>query len=559
MSYCFNPYCQDPQNPGEGELCHHCGASVQLSVISGSENKCYRAVELLGQGGFGRTFLAVDQLAPNHPQVAIKQFFPPENNSTRAAELFRQEAQQLEILGQHPQIPRGVAYFEQDKYQYLVQEFIKGNNLDQELMLKGSFTENKIYQILDELLPVLQFIHSHKVIHRDIKPENIIRRHGDGKGLVLVDFGAAKLVTGGLLPKTGTLIGSAAYTAPEQLMGKAVFASDIYSLGVTCIHLLTGVSPFDLFDGHEGNWAWRSFLKTPVSEDLGNILDGMLAGAPSKRFHSAAAVLLKLHPQPQYIEAMPGLREGQETGFVAIAPPQVPVKPSVKKINNLSNKDTKIARFLEKNLTAYKVKIQVHRINKHQLTIVINRSEKHQVNYQKISKAIATELTKLNLNNIVKVKLLGRIKKRGVPEWQMSLRLDPKAKFQNKILRFQQRCVDLYTKFSYLKTAKYWRTTLKNKQFWMDGLLLAMVAYIFSKHLIIFTPLLSLIVAPLFLVVKAWTKQEHEIEENQLFTIIASLFICLGYSQSKFFINDVFGIIVAGLFVSIPLFYTRNN
>ena len=120
----------------------------------------------------------------------------------------------------------------------IVQTFIDGQNLEQELEVEGAFNESKIRHLLRDLLPVLQFLHENHVIHRDIKPSNIIRRGSDGK-LVLVDFGTARYVTGTFLARTGTVIGSAAYIAPEQLMGKAVYASDLYSLGVSCIHLLT--------------------------------------------------------------------------------------------------------------------------------------------------------------------------------------------------------------------------------------------------------------------------------------------------------------------------------
>ncbi|NEQ40623.1 MAG: protein kinase [Okeania sp. SIO3I5] len=114
---------------------------------------------------------------------------------------------------------------------------MKGETLEKELENRGVFNESKIRELLIDLLSVLQFVHSHNVIHRDIKPENIIRREAD-KRLVLVDFGAAKV-----LPKTqrrtvtGTVIGSAEYCAPEQSMGKAKSGSDLYSLGVVCLHL----------------------------------------------------------------------------------------------------------------------------------------------------------------------------------------------------------------------------------------------------------------------------------------------------------------------------------
>lgn len=262
----------------------------------------YRILRTIGQGGFGRTFLAEDLTIANEPRCVIKQFFATNNNSDQAAELFRLEAQRLEELGNHPQIPELLEYFEsvgnQDNVadQYIAQEFIDGQNLEQELAQYGVFTEADIRSLLKELLPVLQFVHDHQVIHRDIKPSNIIRRRD--RQLALVDFGAAKFASETVLAKTGTSIGSAEYVAPEQAMGKAVFQSDLYSLGVTCIHLLTQIPPFDLMDYGEGGWVWRDYLRQPISEQLGNILDKLLQRGTKRRYQSAAEVLANLASTP---------------------------------------------------------------------------------------------------------------------------------------------------------------------------------------------------------------------------------------------------------------------
>ncbi len=314
MSYCLNPNCSKPQNSDGIQLCQSCGSALLLQ-------ERYQALKLVGQGGFGRTFLAVDGGEPSKPRCVIKQFFPQNqgtNNAEKAAELFRQEAQRLKQLGKHSQIPELLAYFEQDGQQYLVQEFIDGQNLAQELAEEGTFNETQIRELLESLLPVLKFVHEHQIIHRDIKPANIIRRtisplarEGAFSGadahrridsrkgqLVLVDFGAAKFTTGTALVKTGTTIGSAEYTAPEQIRGKAVFASDLYSLGVTCIHLLTQISPFDLFDSSEDAWVWRDYLRTPVSNSLGRVLDKLLRSATKRRYQSVDQVLRELKHQP---------------------------------------------------------------------------------------------------------------------------------------------------------------------------------------------------------------------------------------------------------------------
>ncbi|HAJ64487.1 MAG TPA: serine/threonine protein kinase [Cyanobacteria bacterium UBA8543] len=297
MSYCLNPTCPSPQNQVGTNFCRTCGSKLLLKDR-------YRAIKPLGQGGFGKTFLAVDEDKPSHPRCVIKQFFPQAqgtNTVQKAAELFTQEAVRLDELGKHPQIPELLAYFSQDNQQYLVQEFIDGKDLAQELADSGPFKEAQVRSLLNDLLPVLQFVHQHQVIHRDIKPENIIRRTNRGVGevgqLVLVDFGAAKVASGTALARTGTAIGSAGYAAPEQSLGRAVFASDFYGLGVTCIHLLTGMHPFDLFDPRENAWVWRNALNSPISVTLGRILDKMLESAINRRYQSAAEVLKDLNPQ----------------------------------------------------------------------------------------------------------------------------------------------------------------------------------------------------------------------------------------------------------------------
>ena len=299
MSYCLNPQCQNPQNPQGTLYCIVCRSKLLL-------RERYRPIKPIGRGGFGRTFFAVDEDKPSHPPCVIKQFLPQNTGDPKkAAELFQQEAVRLDELGKHPQIPELLAHFEQDNYQYLVQEFIDGSNLAEKLIKKGPFDSNQIKQILNELLPVLQFIHEHKVIHRDVKPENIICRSSlpqatgwmtNTNRLVLVDFGAAKVITGTSLMQPGTIIGSPEYVAPEQVRGHAIFASDIYSLGVTCIYLLTQVSPFDLFDVMKDKWVWRDYLSQSINSMLGRIIDKMLATNPQMRYQSAAEVMKELNP-----------------------------------------------------------------------------------------------------------------------------------------------------------------------------------------------------------------------------------------------------------------------
>ncbi|MBC1222855.1 serine/threonine protein kinase [Nostoc sp. UCD121] len=326
MSYCLNPHCPKPENPTDVKFCRTCGSKLLLK-------ERYRAIKPIGQGGFGRTFLAVDEDKPSKPRCVIKQFYPQSqgtNTLAKAVELFNQEAVQLDELGKHPQIPELLAYFTQEDRQYLVQEFIDGHNLAQELAHRGAFNETQIRQLLNDLLSVLQFCHARHVIHRDIKPENIILRESDRK-LVLVDFGAAKSATGAALNQTGTSIGSPEYVAPEQMRGRAVFASDIYSLGATCINLLTQRSPFDSYDTNNDTWVWQKYLKTPISNQLSRILNKMLESIPVRRYQTVDEVLKDLNQHSQ-VAATPAIKPKP----IPQSPPNFPpafVSPSSSQID----------------------------------------------------------------------------------------------------------------------------------------------------------------------------------------------------------------------------------
>ena len=157
----------------------------------------YRVVQDLQEGGLAKTYIAEDHHRPGHPKCAVKFLKPASKESDflpTARRLFNQEAEILEKLGQHDQIPRLLAYFEENQEFYLVQEFIEGHPLSQELPQGHCWRERKVVQMLQDILLTLEFVHSYGVIHRDIKPNNLIRRQRDGR-LGLIDFGAVKQVS----------------------------------------------------------------------------------------------------------------------------------------------------------------------------------------------------------------------------------------------------------------------------------------------------------------------------------------------------------------------------
>ncbi|MEH2181504.1 serine/threonine-protein kinase [Nostoc sp.] len=298
MICCLNPACHNPPNPDGTMFCSNCG--VGLVVL----RNCYRPIKSLGGGGFGKTYLAED-IDKLNEHCVIKQFAPQVQGTgalNKATELFEQEAKRLQQLGKHLKIPTLLAYFEQDNRLYLVQEFIDGQNLLAELQQQGIFNEQKVRELLLDLLDILKTVHQYKVIHRDIKPENIIRC-SDGK-LVLIDFGASKQLTATVMTQVGTTIGSFGYAPLEQMEGGEAYpASDLYSIGVTCFHLLSGIHPSELWKRQGYSWvaSWRQHLQQSVSQNLGRVLDKLLQEEYQQRYQSAEEVLQDLNPLPPLI------------------------------------------------------------------------------------------------------------------------------------------------------------------------------------------------------------------------------------------------------------------
>ncbi|AKG23162.1 serine/threonine-protein kinase [Calothrix sp. 336/3] len=310
MIYCLNPSCEQPWNPESAEFCQNCQAKL-LPLL---RNR-YRIIQPLGGGGFGRTFLAQDE-DKLHEHCVVKQLAPQVQGTSalnKANELFKEEARRLQQLGEHRQIPTLYAYFHHENYLFLVQQLIEGQTLRQELQQQGIFSEPKIWQLLRELLPVLQYVHEHQVIHRDIKPDNIIRRSqikGDRKQteLVLIDFGVAKQLTETSKELTGTSIGSFGYAPVEQIkFGYVSGASDLFSLGVTCFYLMTDMHPSHLYMEHGFSWVmqWRQYLKFPISEQLSQVLDKLLHREIEQRYQSATEVLADLENAPEWQSQSP--------------------------------------------------------------------------------------------------------------------------------------------------------------------------------------------------------------------------------------------------------------
>ncbi len=299
LSHCLHPACR-ASNVGELDHCQRCGSLLRLAGR-------YRAVQTLGHGGFACTFRAVDEHCLNSPCV-IKQFWPRQQDSATVAKayhLFQQEAQLLKKLGGHPQIPELLAYLEQDGEIFIVQTYLQGQTLLQEYNQYGCFEEGKIRHLLRSLLPVLQFVHDHQVMHRDIKPENIMR--GRDGSLCLIDFGSSYQIVEGPADRPTAKTATLGYAAPEQLRGQVLPTSDLYSLGLTCLRLLTGHFLDDRAEDplwNETAQSWRWPESDRLSPSLQALLATLLQPDPTDRFSSAQAALAALVDQSEFPQQM---------------------------------------------------------------------------------------------------------------------------------------------------------------------------------------------------------------------------------------------------------------
>ena len=285
----------------------------------------YRIASKLGEGGFGHTYLAHDTRIPNEPLCVVKHLQPASGDREYlqvANRLFTTEAQTLAQLGDHDRIPRLLAYFEQAGEFYLVEEFVEGRSLELELVRGYRLGEAQVIQILDDLLSILEYIHSHGVIHRDIKPDNIIRRKSDGK-LVLIDFGAIKQVQTQMNQEGQTAatvaIGTLGYMPSEQAQGKPRPNSDLYAIGVICIQALTGLHPRELQEDYQtGELIWQHLV--PNKSGLVEVLTKMTRYHYKDRYESASEIRqviasLGSHHLPTHQTVQPQTVQSQTVQF----------------------------------------------------------------------------------------------------------------------------------------------------------------------------------------------------------------------------------------------------
>lgn len=265
----------------------------------------YQVVEVLSEGAFCQTYRVQDTYLPNHPTRVVKHFLPSDKYSIPVEirrRLFSREVEALKKLSNYDLVPHLLTDFEDNLEFYLVQEFIEGHPLGVELTPGHCWSESKVFELLYEILSILNFVHSHGLIHRDVKPNNIIRRKQDNR-LILIDFGAVKPIWNQLIrgqdktaiftpieQYTTIAIGTPGYMPNEQQRGKPRLNSDIYALGMIGIQALTGVHPTQLpEDSNTGEIIWENLAR--VSSGLASVLNKMVRYHFQDRYKSAKEAL----------------------------------------------------------------------------------------------------------------------------------------------------------------------------------------------------------------------------------------------------------------------------
>lgn len=251
----------------------------------------YEVVRVLGEGSSARTLLCVD--LQEDRRVAVKELQFSRLHDWKYLELFEREAKMLSML-EHPGIPRIFDYFKGEGDAatfYIVQEFIEGPSLQQRMESGPMLGQKEIFELALGLLDVLEYLHGRAppVIHRDIKPSNVLLR--PDRGPALIDFGGVNV--GWQAPGAAgtTVVGTFGYMPPEQLVGQGGPTSDLYSLGATLLHLVTGRSPSD-FPFDAGRIEVPENL--PIDPSLGRLIEALLRPAPRDRPRTAEAARLVL-------------------------------------------------------------------------------------------------------------------------------------------------------------------------------------------------------------------------------------------------------------------------
>ncbi len=341
-------------------------------------NNRYQIQKVLGHGGFGRTYLALDTQRFGDSCV-LKEFVvsgTAEDVAQKSRELFEREAKVLHYIN-HPQIPKFLAWFTENERLFIVQEYIDGKTYSQLLQERLSqqnqvFSEAEVIQWLMDLLPVFDYLHEQKIIHRDVSLDNLMLPNDQSKP-VLIDFGLVKEKVSQFL-SVGTVLGKIGYAPPEQIrVGNSYPSSDLYALGVCAIVLLTGKMPNLLMDSSL-EWQWRSYVN--ISDSLASILDKMLAEKPRQRYQSAKEILVEIE-----LPSLPNETEVSDEPLkkVEINIDQVQKEEEVAEIIECSPNETEVSDEPLK-----KVEINIDQVRKEEEVAEIIESDEFKVLEQQV-------------------------------------------------------------------------------------------------------------------------------------------------------------------------------
>ena len=272
----------------------------------------YRIIKVTDSSEVGKTYIAADTHRPGYPQCTVREMRLP-GTSSQTPELvkiiFQRNAEIIEKLGKHDKIPELLAYFEENQSLYLIEEFIAGEPLSQELIPGEPWAEDKVIALLSSILEVLVFIHDNGFIHRKIQPDRVIRRESDGK-FVLIDFSLDKEINPELanlhllaptspnsvkrpLAKKPELVTEELYVPIEQSQGNPRYNSDIYALGTIAQLAVTGLSPDELRAlKNQGEISWRN--RATCSAALADTIARMVYSDCEERYQDATEVLTDL-------------------------------------------------------------------------------------------------------------------------------------------------------------------------------------------------------------------------------------------------------------------------
>ncbi len=270
--------------------------SIPQSLLHGR----YKAIEVLISTGWEKVYIGEDLYRGGFPKRIIQEIQPISNDPEfiqAVKHLFNREAQILKTLGEEDRIPQLIDYLEVEGMLYLVQDFIVGETLTKELYHDCPWSQERVIKLLEEVLSIIEFVHSHGILHGNIQPDKLIRRESDGK-LMLAGLSVLNQMRTEIIAFQGQIrakvwAGRLGYIPLEQMRGILRPGSDIYALGAIAIRALTGFNPLQLEENPEtGELVWQHLAT--VTEDFAAIITQMVRYHFRDRYHSATDILADL-------------------------------------------------------------------------------------------------------------------------------------------------------------------------------------------------------------------------------------------------------------------------